>query len=385
MLCLTHLIQPLNQKEFLENNWTRKAIAILNQGEKDFTGLFSWEKLNYLLNFHQIKYPDVRLAFDGKVLEAKENENFTQWCEKGATLIIDNIHKRIPEVSIFTSKLSYELGYPTQVNAYCSWSSKKGFSTHYDTHDVFILQVEGNKQWYVYTDTFKYPLPNQKSSSFTPPEEEAYLSCILNPGDVLYIPRGHWHYAVTKEEPSIHLTLGIHSPTGTDLLEWLIHKLQHREEWRVNLPLRVDENSFNISIENLIQDLKEYINNHNISEEYNNYLDGLEKPVEQYNLPYQAGLHIFHKGVDTGFKVSQFQRLKISKMTDDDGYKILVSGKEVSIRGVPEYLVKNLFSKERFTGKDIINLLPDYDWEIDIMPMLSKLVSERVIFVESGI
>ncbi|MCL2931754.1 MAG: cupin domain-containing protein [Trichodesmium sp. MAG_R03] len=385
MSYLTNLIQPLQQEEFLENNWTRKAIAISNKGEKDFTDLFSWEKLNYLLNFHQIKYPDVRLAYDGKVLEAKENKNFTQWCEKGATLIIDKIDKRIPEVSIFTSKLSYELGYPTQVNAYCSWSSKKGFSTHYDTHDVFILQVEGNKQWYVYTDTFKYPLPKQKSSSLTPPEEEAYLSCILHPGDVLYIPRGHWHYAATIEEPSIHLTLGIHSRTGVDLLEWLIGQFQNQEEWRTNLPLRIDEISFNVSIENLIKDLKEYINNHNIKEEYNNYLDGLEEPVEQYNLPYQAGFNIFHKGVDTKFKVSQFQRLKISKIADNDGYKILVSGKEVSIRGVPEYLVKNLFSRETFTGKDIINLLPEYDWEIDIMPMLSKLVSERVIFVESGV
>ena len=385
MSYLTNLIQPLKQEEFLENNWTRKAIAISNKGEKDFTDLFSWKKLNYLLNFHQIKYPDVRLAYDGKVLEAKENKNFTQWCEKGATLIIDKIDKRIPEVSIFTSKLSYELGYPTQVNAYCSWSRKKGFSTHYDTHDVFILQVEGNKQWYVYTDTFKYPLPKQKSSSFIPPEEEAYLSCILHPGDVLYIPRGHWHYAVTIEEPSIHLTLGIHSRTGVNLLEWLIGQFQNREEWRTSLPLRIDETSFNVSIENLIKDLKEYIYSHNIREEYNNYLDGLEEPIEQYNLPYQAGLHIFHKGVDTKFKVSQFQRLKISKIADDDGYKILVSGKEVSIRGVPEYLVKKLFSRETFTGKDIINLLPEYDWEIDIMPMLSKLVSERVIFVESGV
>ncbi|MDT9338259.1 cupin domain-containing protein [Trichodesmium erythraeum 21-75] len=385
MSYLTHLIQPLKQEEFLENNWTKKAIAISNKGEKDFTDLFSWEKLNYLLNFHQIKYPDVRLAFDGKVLEEKENRNFTQWCEKGATLILDQIHRRIPEVAIFTSKLSYELGYPTQVNAYCSWSSKKGFSPHYDTHDVFILQVEGNKQWYVYNDTFKYPLPNQKSSSFTPPEKEAYLSCILHPGDVLYIPRGHWHYAVTKEEPSIHLTLGIHSSTGVDLLEWLIGQLQYREEWRTSLALRIDDTSFNVSVENLIKDLKEYINNHNISEEYNNYLDGLAKPFEQYNLPYQAGFHIFHRDIDTKFKVSQFQRLKISKIADDDGYKILVSGKEVSIRGVPEYLVKNLFSRETFTGKDIINLLPDYDWEIDIMPMLSKLVNERVIFVESGL
>ncbi|MEM1170685.1 MAG: cupin domain-containing protein [Cyanobacteria bacterium P01_H01_bin.35] len=385
MSYLKDLIKPLPQEEFLENNWTKKAIAISSKGNKDFSYLFSWKQLNFLLNFHQIEYPDIRLAFDGKVLEPQENESLTQWCQKGATLILDKIHQRIPEVSILASQLSYELGYPAQVNAYCSWSSKQGFSSHYDTHDVFILQVEGSKQWYVYTDTLKYPLPNQKSSSLQAPEEEAYLSCILYPGDVLYIPRGHWHYAMTKEEPSIHLTLGIHSRTGIDLLEWLISQLQNREEWRKSLPLRLENNSFNLSIETLVEDLKLYINNHNLSEEYNSYLDGLGKPVEAYNLPYQAGFNIFDNGIETKFKVAQFQRLKILQIPDEDGYKILVSGKEVSIRGVPEYLVKNLFSREIFTGKDVINWLPDYDWEIDIMPMLLKLVNERVIFVESEV
>ena len=181
------------------------------------------------------------------------------------------------------------------------------------------------------------------------------------------------------------LTLGIHCRTGVDLLEWLVGQLQYREEWRKSLPLRIEETSFNVSVENLIQDLEGYIDNHNISEEYNNYLDGLGKPVEAYNLPYQAGFNIFCNGVETKFKVSQFQRLKILQMADEDGYKILVSGKEVSIRGVPEYLVKNLFSRETFTGKDVINWLPDYDWEIDIMPMLWKLVNEKVIFVEPGV
>lgn len=385
MSYLTNLLEPYHEKEFLEKNWTKKAIAISTKGQKNFTDLFSWEKLNYLLNFHQMEYPDLRLAFDGKVLEPKENKSITQWCEKGATLIIDQIHKRIPEVSLFASKLSYELGYQTQVNAYCSWSSKKGFSCHYDTHDVFILQVEGSKQWYVYTDTLKYPLPNQKSSSLTPPEEEPYLTCILEPGDILYIPRGHWHYAVTKEEPSIHLTLGIHCKTGIDFLEWLIRELQQKEEWRKSLPLRIDDNFFNQNLDGLIQELNQQINNHNFKEKYHNYLDGLGKPIEEYNFPYQAGFNIFHNGIETKFKISQLQRLKISKMDDGDGYKILVSGKEVSIRGVPEYVVENLFSREVFTGKDLINLLPDYDWEIDIMPMLLKLVNEKVIFVEPNI
>lgn len=44
--------------------------------------------------------------------------------------------------------------------------------------------------------------------------------------------------------------------------------------------LRIDDIFFNVSVENLIKDLKEYINNYNISEEYNNYLDGLVKFFE---------------------------------------------------------------------------------------------------------
>ena len=56
-------------------------------------------------------------------------------------------------------------------------------------------------------------------------------------------------------------------------------------------------------------------------------------------------------------------------------YQTLVSTKELYIE----------FGRETFTGKDVINWLPDYDWEINIMPMLLKLVSERVIFVESGV
>ncbi len=45
-------------------------------------------------------------------------------------------------------------------------------------------------------------------------------------------------------------------------------------------------------------------------------------------------------------------------------------------------LVKNLFSRETFTGKYFRNWLGDYDGKIDITPMLWKLVSEKVIFVE---
>lgn len=380
---LIALLHPYSVEEFLKHNWTSKAVFIPSEGQKKFARLFSWEKLNTLLNFHQFNYPELRLALDGKVLDESDNANLIQRCQDGATLIINGVHKHIPEIATFISEIKYDLGYGAQINAYCSWPGRQGFSSHYDTHEVFILQIEGRKEWHVFPDTLKYPLPDQKSASLPPPEGEPYLSCTLNPGDVFYIPRGHWHYAIALDEPSLHLTLGVHCKTGIDLLEWLVSQLREKEEWRRSLPLRIDTAAVNDAIETLINDLSQYVTDSNISEEYVNYLDSLGKPRERYSLPHQVGFDIFPNGAETRFKAPKFQRVSISELSDGSGYRIVVSGKDVSLRGVPHSLVENLFSGEPFTGKDVRDWLPDYDWDIDIVPLLSRLVVEGIIFVDT--
>lgn len=381
MRSFANLLQPYNLQEFLDDNWTTKAVVIPSEGKKNFAHLFSWEKLNYILNFHQLKYPDIRLAVGGKVLDESANENLIKSCQLGATLIINEVHKLIPEIAHFAAELKSDLGYINQVNAYCSWPEKQGFLSHYDTHEVFILQVDGIKQWYVFEDTIKYPLKEQKSSSFPPPETAAYLSWILHPGDVLYIPRGHWHYAVACEEPSLHLTLGIHCKTGIDFLEWLVGELRQQSEWRQSLPMRTNEDSINASVNNLISELDRYANGKNLADEYSSYLDSLGTPVAKYSLPHQAGFNIFPYGMQTKFRIPKFQRVRIHELSDGGGYKILVAGKEISLRGVTGKFMDNLFSTELFTGEDVMDWLPDYDWEIDVVPLLSRLVLDGIIFV----
>lgn len=385
MFLLTNILKPYSVEDFLKHNWTSKAVFISSEGQRKFAHLFSWEKITYLLNFHEFKYPELRLALDEKVLDESENANLSKWCQEGATLIINGVHKLIPEITTFTSEFKYDFGYGTQVNAYCSWPGRQGFSSHYDTHEVFILQIDGRKKWYVFPDTIKYPLPEQKSASLPPPEGEPYLSCTMNPGDVLYIPRGHWHYAIALDEPSLHLTLGVHCKTGIDFLEWLVSELRQQEEWRISLPLRVETASINAHIDSLIQDLNQYLATSNIGEKYNNYLDSLAQPVAKYSLPYQAGFNIFTQGKKTKFKTAKFQRVKISELSDSSGYRIITSGKEVSLKGVPQSLLQNLFSGDSFSGNDVINWLPDFDWEIDIVPLLSRLVIEGIIFVDTSI
>ncbi|MBW4634759.1 MAG: cupin domain-containing protein [Iphinoe sp. HA4291-MV1] len=385
MLGFRDILRPYSVEEFLKKNWTSKAVFISSGEQNKFAHLFSWEKLTYLLNFHQFKYPDLRLALDEQVLDESANTNIIQRCQEGATLILNGVQKLIPELANFASEMKYDLGYGVQVNAYCSWPKKQGFSSHYDTHEVFILQIDGTKQWYVFPDTIKYPLPEQKSSSFSPPEGEPYLTCTLKPGDVLYIPRGHWHYAVALDEPSLHLTLGVHCKTGVDFLEWLVNELRQQEEWRKSMPLRVETAAVESYVDSLIEKLSKHIAHNNISDDYISYLDSLGKAIARYSLPYQAGFNIFEQGTQTKFKTAKFQRFKITELPDGSGYKIVVAGKEVSLKGVPISLVENLFTGEVFTGDDVINWLPGYDWEIDIVPLLSLLVTEGIIFVHPSV
>ena len=58
----------------------------------------------------------------------------------------------------------------------------------------------------------------------------------LEDGDLLYIPRGWWHVALPLNEPTLHLTVGIHNRTGLDLLGWLKERLREREDFRRDLP-----------------------------------------------------------------------------------------------------------------------------------------------------
>lgn len=222
MRSLQDILKPYSVEEFLTKNWTSKAVFIPSQQQNKFSHLFSWKKLTELLNFHQFKYPDLRLVLDEKILDESANANLIEHCQEGATLILNGVHKRIPELAEFVSQVKYDFGCGVQVNAYCSWPEKQGFSLHYDTHEVFILQIDGTKKWCVVSDTFKYPLSDQKSSSLASPQGEPYLTCTLQPGDILYIPRGHWHYAIALEKPSLHLTLGVHCRTNIDFLEWLV-------------------------------------------------------------------------------------------------------------------------------------------------------------------
>ncbi len=116
----------------------------------------------------------------------------------------------------FCRSLEPTLGHPAQANAYYTPRGSQGLPVHHDTHDVFVLQVAGEKRWLVYEPALELPLRNQKYTAEMGEPGTPVHDLVLRPGDMLYLPRGWLHEALTSDSDSLHLTVGVNVVTWLD-------------------------------------------------------------------------------------------------------------------------------------------------------------------------
>jgi ribosomal protein L16 Arg81 hydroxylase len=385
MKTLQQLLAPYSVDQFLAEYWTQKALHISAGHSQKFQPFFSWSDLNYLLNYHKLKAPDLRFSMDGKLLpETPERREWGDLLRQGATLIINGVHKRVPAVVELAANLRYDIGYETHVNLYCSPVNQQGFECHYDTHDVLILQINGDKEWFVYQETVPCPTTGMHSSDQPKPEAPPYLQCVLKAGDLLYVPRGHWHYAVACDQPSLHLTIGIECQTGLDWLRWLIDALKEDPAWRKSLPLAVDSSATAMEQQliALRQHLIEKLHHPNMLHQYIDALAYRHQPPLPVTLPTQMGIHMFPNGFMTQFAWSPLHRIRV-KQIDREHYHVQVGSKQIDLKGVPVNLVENLFDRDEFSLFDIADWAPDLDFDGDIAPLITRLVTEGILQVKT--
>jgi bifunctional lysine-specific demethylase and histidyl-hydroxylase NO66 len=85
-------------------------------------------------------------------------------------------------------------------------------------HDVFVLQVAGEKHWHIHEPVLADPLRSQPwndraADVAAAAEREPVIDAVLRPGDALYLPRGFLHSAEALGAISAHLTVGVHPVT----------------------------------------------------------------------------------------------------------------------------------------------------------------------------
>jgi hypothetical protein len=249
---LAKLLEPCLPDDFLLS-WGRSYRHVRGWPGK-FERLLPWARLNEILSRHRLDFPRLRLTQDGKSLPSSAYLRHVQSGRRrvpiprllpveltaqlrgGATLVLDAVDELYRPLEELAEGLERSFHERVQINAYAGWRTSRGFDLHWDDHDVFILQVAGRKRWSVYGMTRAYPLARDVEAGEKPKGAPVWEET-LEDGDLLYIPRGWWHVALPLNEPTLHLTVGIHNRTGIDLLRWLEERLRQSERFRMDLPL----------------------------------------------------------------------------------------------------------------------------------------------------
>jgi bifunctional lysine-specific demethylase and histidyl-hydroxylase NO66 len=230
-------------------------------GPDGFRDLLSPDDADELLSRRGLRTPFLRVAKDGSLVPAARytgsggagaeigdqvlDEKILALYADGATLVLQGLHRIWPPLVDFARELGAALGQPLQVNAYLTPPGSQGFATHYDTHDVFVLQVDGRKRWRIHEPVLSDPLERQawggraEEVSATADGEPA-IDAVLEPGDALYLPRGWLHSAQAQGDSSLHLTVGIKALTRYAIVEELLALAADEPRLRATLPFGID-------------------------------------------------------------------------------------------------------------------------------------------------
>jgi 50S ribosomal protein L16 3-hydroxylase len=184
---------------------------------------------------------DVLLARQGEQISpapALSPETIRDHLAQGCTLVVRHVERLDEGVASLARDFEQRFWGSVDVQAYWTPSGQFGFGWHYDAEDVFVVQVEGTKEYSLRKNTV-HPWPTLDSMPANLRYEREIMPlmrCSLERGNVLYVPAGYWHKATAQAE-SITLSIGVMSHTRLDLLSFLGARLASRLEWRERLPI----------------------------------------------------------------------------------------------------------------------------------------------------
>lgn len=385
---LKKLIAPLSVQAFVDN--FHSQLAYYGKGDAErFEDLFQWADVNECLANARTGDQFIRLIGEEGPGPYLSQHKLSEHISQGKTIVINSLQDVDPVIRAFCEDLSSELNTCVTVNCYVSNPSAQGFKMHYDAHDVFIVQTEGCKRWHVHPASELWPI-DKYHSDMQAPNTKPYLDVVLKPGDILYIPRGHWHIAKAIE-PCVHLTVTVPSTNGSIFLKDLLTQLAD------NMPiLRKELPLYNIkSLGGSLSDAKL---DHDLQEMADAMITVLadKARLKQFLLEYSVCNRLVKKDIalpqlgDINTKLTRTTKLIrqprqvcLIKKLNESSTKVVVSGHQFLIEDVPNSFVQALLDESKvITGNALIEQAElentPLAWD-DLKSILITLVNKGVL------
>lgn len=213
---------------FFRDYYEQQALVCTHQDAGRFSDLLSLAWIDGLLASSELpprsldmarKKPPIQRSFytfsDGTIDRGAVLHHY----QRGATIIFPQMHLSNPRLAELCRALEMTFSARIQTNIYLTPANSQGFSTHYDDHDVFVMQISGEKRWRLYERPVENPYRGEKFRSAEHKPGHPRDEFVLHAGDCVYIPRGLMHDAESHgETPSLHITVGILGQSWADLM-----------------------------------------------------------------------------------------------------------------------------------------------------------------------
>jgi ribosomal protein L16 Arg81 hydroxylase len=384
------LDQP-SSKEFVSEHLGRRWLHARSERRDRFADLLSLAQLDEVLGTFGVRLPTIRLVRADEDIPAAEYvwrdsmvdpAQAARLFSQGATVIFGGLQDRHEGMRRLCSAVTAQVCARTQTNIYLTPPDSQGFKPHWDTHDVYVLQVEGSKRWRIYGGGPEQPLQDQKFDPKVHEPGQVEAEFTLQAGEVLYIPRGIMHAAVTTEDISLHITLGVMPYTWSDLLVDCVSEMVERSpEWRANVPYgfaagRVGHDALRAELAKLAGGLAQQADLSTVVTERQRAFESNLRPRAPDLLRQAAG----------AAAVSERDRVQWrpgvpARIEPRNGRVVVVSGgREVDFPAAATKTLRHLLSGDAVLASDVDDGL---DWESRRV-VLSALIREGLVASDSA-
>jgi lysine-specific demethylase/histidyl-hydroxylase NO66 len=225
-MSLAALIAPMTVETFAEEVWGKRSHHFAGAPDR-FAGMIGSADVDRILRFVKPKPPQQILVVQGSRHYpvnwvnpdgSPRSEMVRKAWLDGYSIVLNDVGSYWEPVTRFCAELQRGIHHPVDANLYLTPPGTQGFDPHFDIMDVFILQLEGTKEWSIWDSVRDSPLADQHSAIDSATLGEPLWQGEIGPGEMLYIPRGHAHAARATSEASVHLSVGVAVWTWLDLM-----------------------------------------------------------------------------------------------------------------------------------------------------------------------
>jgi hypothetical protein len=385
---LEQVIAPIGPAAFFRTYWEKKPLVI-NRRKRDYYGeLLTLEDIDQVITSMNLPYPEIELV------NAKEQVSRSQYTRgnnkidvaklydlfaAGATVILPHLHTRLPSLAAFCRGMELDFSMPYQTNIYLTPENAQGFKTHYDTHDVFVLQIAGTKSWRIYDNPVTLPHRGQRFNASETKAGDVSQTFTLRPGDMVYIPRGILHDADAQAQKgtSLHITVGALAYTWTDLMLEAMSAVSIRDEdFRRSLPVGYAKPGYRKAkakdeFHRLIRKFAKTADFDDALGQFADRITAAHQPVLVGQMEQVAGLAQL-----TTRSVIEPRPALIYSLTRDSGQAVVsISGKEIAFPGFAGTAVRYALATKRYRIGDLPGDLDD-DGKVTLV---SRLIREGLL------